>query len=471
MARLKPPRKLGGADRFKYQPGQPNDANDGTDRTWPSFFSANPAHGGLPIKAIPTIFRTASDTLTITDEASPGKESYDTLTLTDVATRTGTFIRTTSDSLGLSDAVSSRPSAIPTFVGAGTYAHTTVGTLTPGLPAGWQINDIFIITHFSNSTGAAPTGYTQAGSRTGKLQVYWKRATSSESDPVIAAAGNACARMVAFRGCATSGDPFEALNAAASGGASTTFKSGGLTTLGDSRLYWISIGRTGDNSSSQYSAWQAFSTEDVTEAIDDGFQDGLGGGTAGAYGGASHARAYGPFLANVGISVDTDYIEFALIPGPILRTASDSLSLSDAVTRTLTNLRDITDSLGLSDSAVASKVIARTVSDSLGVTDATTRTGTFVRTTSDSLGITDAATRQFSGARTTSDSLGLSDSAVAETGVLHRTSSDSLTMSDAATRLLQLHRSTSDGLTITDAAVAVVMGAGSGQRSFYILIG
>jgi hypothetical protein len=96
-----------------------------------------------------------------------------------------------------------------------------------------------------------------------------------------------------------------------------------------------------------------------------------------------------------------------------VRTATDSLTLSDVVTRLLTLFRSTSDSLTLSDVATAIKIIARDVSDTLTLSDATTRTVTLLRSVTDSLSLSDTVARVASLNRTASDGLTLSDSAVA----------------------------------------------------------
>jgi len=113
--------------------------------------------------------------------------------------------------------------AAPTFVAAGTFGSGT-GTLNSWtLPAGWAQNDILVLAvQSSNQAITAPAGYTEIGSQANKssgtaataganrLAVFWKRATSSESVPSIADSGDhTCGQIYAFRGCETSGNPWD----------------------------------------------------------------------------------------------------------------------------------------------------------------------------------------------------------------------------------------------------------------------
>ncbi len=110
------------------------------------------------------------------------------------------------------------PEPIPTQVGAATSAGGT-GDVTPALPTGWAEGDIFLLTvESANQPGATPSGYTAAytargtgtagGTSSGSLEVFWKRATASESAPTVADRGDhTIAAMTAWRGCKASGTP------------------------------------------------------------------------------------------------------------------------------------------------------------------------------------------------------------------------------------------------------------------------
>ena len=117
--------------------------------------------------------------------------------------------------------------ALPTFVSAGTPAGGT-GTVTPGLPSGWQQDDIFLlVVETPANTNTPPAGWTAVtnspqgdGSTTSTfINVYWRRATASESAPTVPDSGNhTYAVILAFRGCPTSGNPWNVT----SGGSEST---------------------------------------------------------------------------------------------------------------------------------------------------------------------------------------------------------------------------------------------------------
>jgi len=90
------------------------------------------------------------------------------------------------------------------FVSAGTFG------ITPGIPAGTAANDILVLVTMGDVTGQL-AGWTVKTNVT-HLHVQWKRATGSDTTNAIGWP----ARIYAFRGCTTSGDPF---NVAGSTGA------------------------------------------------------------------------------------------------------------------------------------------------------------------------------------------------------------------------------------------------------------
>lgn len=110
------------------------------------------------------------------------------------------------------------------YVASGTLAQDSGagGNVTPGLPAGIQANDILVlvISAADNVVVTLPAAYTKKletnSGATGRQTIAWARATGSDSAPLVThgGAGNAIgARIHAYRGCVTSGDPFSATSA------------------------------------------------------------------------------------------------------------------------------------------------------------------------------------------------------------------------------------------------------------------
>jgi hypothetical protein len=115
--------------------------------------------------------------------------------------------------------------SFPTFFGQSTAASNTDAT-TADWPAGHQADDIgLLVVETANQPVSTPAGWTAlesggvgtAGSATATgLQTFWKRATSAaEANVTVANPGDhrRC-RILVFRGCETSGNPFDVSDAA-----------------------------------------------------------------------------------------------------------------------------------------------------------------------------------------------------------------------------------------------------------------
>jgi hypothetical protein len=110
----------------------------------------------------------------------------------------------------------------PTVVAVGTADNAVAGGWNPGLPAGWQQDDILLIV-VENTGGEgtiAATGYAHVSSDgtpvspvvqgvNTQLSVLWKRAGASESGPAVTGpVDHALTQMIAVRGCPLSGNPW-----------------------------------------------------------------------------------------------------------------------------------------------------------------------------------------------------------------------------------------------------------------------
>lgn len=146
-----------------------------------------------------------------------------------------------------------------------------------------------------------------------------------------------------------------------------------------------------------------------------------------------------------------DAFEISAAAQTYSRTATDSLTFSDVVTRVTTANRTATDSLTFSDTVARVLTALRAATDSLTHSDTATRTGTFLRSAADSLTHSDTATRIATLLRAATDSLTHSDTATRAV-TANRTASDSLTFSDTVTRALTLLRNVTDSLTHSDVA-------------------
>ncbi len=103
--------------------------------------------------------------------------------------------------------------------------------------------------------------------------------------------------------------------------------------------------------------------------------------------------------------------EFASGGGTLYqRTISDTIGITDSVSRIAAMSRTIEDTLGLTDSVTRSVGFFRLISDTIGLTDSVTRVANMKRTISDTIGLTDSVSRVGTFFRTISDTLGITDS-------------------------------------------------------------
>lgn len=111
----------------------------------------------------------------------------------------------------------------------GTGGIASGGSVTPSLPAGTTTNDIlvgFVQQARGTNTLTWPAGWTVAfsgnngsGASGVRIEIAWKRAGASESNPTITnCSSSLCAAVIlGFTGCKTSGSPFDAVGTAGTG--------------------------------------------------------------------------------------------------------------------------------------------------------------------------------------------------------------------------------------------------------------
>jgi hypothetical protein len=141
---------------------------------------------------------------------------------------------------------------IPTFFDAAVGSDSTgADNLAPAYPAAVAANDIAIVHYGCRGTPSAtmaPPGdwsVVEADHNPGTLTLHhgfaWKRLAGTESSSTITITGGpgggvgTYGRIYVFRGCVTSGTPYEA-EVARGGSVSTTYSSQAITTLGTDRL-------------------------------------------------------------------------------------------------------------------------------------------------------------------------------------------------------------------------------------------
>lgn len=127
--------------------------------------------------------------------------------------------------------------AAPAFAGASAIGASTAGTFTITLPA-HVADDVFLCLSWyrASATVPTPTGWTQAATwlrGTTRYYLHWSRAASStETNPVFDYTGtdDGFGLVCSYRGCGTTGDPYNVLGTTATGTVNTATLNG-ITTL------------------------------------------------------------------------------------------------------------------------------------------------------------------------------------------------------------------------------------------------
>ncbi|MFH0846961.1 MAG: hypothetical protein V1894_02740 [Chloroflexota bacterium] len=109
------------------------------------------------------------------------------------------------------------PTGGPTFRAAGTAATAASGNVTPGLPTGWQANDICLLLVASrDNVSHSVSGYTQIGSQTNNgtgltTSLWYRRLVGGDGSPTVThtAGSQISAVTIAYYGCTTSGSPLD----------------------------------------------------------------------------------------------------------------------------------------------------------------------------------------------------------------------------------------------------------------------
>jgi fibronectin type 3 domain-containing protein len=230
----------------------------------------------------------------------------------------------------------------PTFVGAGS-ASSGAGSVTAGMPSGLQTEDssrmssvwrpegillLFVETaaqasSLSNQNGgtwSAVTGALQStgaagGTNGAQLSVFWSRYNGSQGAPSISDSGNhQLAQVVAIRGAASSGTPWDVVGGNVEATSDTTGNIPGATTTVSDTLVVVAVaGNLPDsNGTSQFSGWTNSSLTSMTERTDNTTNSGNGGALGIATGGKASAGAYGATTVTHGSSAAKAMVSIAI---------------------------------------------------------------------------------------------------------------------------------------------------------------
>src|SRR5262245_21357519 len=224
-------------------------------------------------------------------------------------------------------------SMLPIFAGAGSVAEGT-GNITPSLPVGIQINDIMLLfVQTANESVSTPSGWTAVadspqGTGTGgaagsvRITVFWRRVTLTEGAPTITDPGDhAVAQIWAFRGCPTSGDPWD-VTSGNTGASSTSVSIPGDTTTVANCLVVLVVANATDTATPQTSGYTNADLANLTEGTDFNSTQGVGGGFAIITGQKVAAGAYGATTATLATASAQGRMSIALKPGTTVWSAS-----------------------------------------------------------------------------------------------------------------------------------------------------
>jgi hypothetical protein len=216
---------------------------------------------------------------------------------------------------------------LPTIVGVGTPGQGT-GNVTPGLPAGWQAGDLFILAvETANETVATPSGWTAAtnspqsqtfGAVT-RLTAFYRRAVGGDTAPTISDPGDhAVAAILGLRGVVASGDPQNITAGGHANFVNSIVVPGATTTVDNCLVVVLVTDHSANLTLPRYTAVSNADLANLTKRLDtaggNGGADGGGGlgmftgdkATAGTYGTTSITF----FLSTVG----TGYLTLAIVP-------------------------------------------------------------------------------------------------------------------------------------------------------------
>lgn len=213
----------------------------------------------------------------------------------------------------------------PVFQGLGTSSSTVggAGNTVPTWPthAANDIGLLFVETLGSDAAPSAPSGWVEvtnspqvnAGAGV-RLQIFWKRATSgSETNPSIPDPGGHCYAVIGtFRGCTTSGDPWD-VTAGDSANGTTAMSIPGATTTVANCLVVAAMAWANDNAGPFVGTITNASLANLTERQDEGTTDGDGGGVFFCTGEKAAAGAYSATTATI-TSTPQARISIALKP-------------------------------------------------------------------------------------------------------------------------------------------------------------
>lgn len=219
---------------------------------------------------------------------------------------------------------------VVTFVAGGT-PDNGVGVINPAWPPGHRAGDIGLLlvqTDNEVATLSTPAGFTAqvtnspqgtgvaAAIGSTRLTVFWCRATSAaQATPQVADSGDhQHARILVFRGCKPTGNPWNVTAGDVQAAADTSVENPGVTTTVQNCLIVAMCAHGIDAAGAQFSAWACAALAGVVEISDVGTAQGNGGGIGVATGKKVTPGATGTITATVASTAQAR-LTVALAPG------------------------------------------------------------------------------------------------------------------------------------------------------------
>ena len=256
----------------------------------------------------------------------------------------------------------------PTFVAAGAVA-ANAAAITPALPAGIASNDILLLfletaneaISIANQNGGTWTEVTNspqgtgsgAGSGATRLTVFWSRYNGTQGAPTTSDSGNhQLGRVVALRGCATSGNPWDVTAGGVDATVDTSGAIPGATTTVANTLVVAALATAlpDADGTADFSAWTNANLTSLAERTDNTSSAGNGGGLGITTGVKATAGAYGATTVTCATAAKKGLLSIALKPGgggsppvaafsgtPTSGTAPLSVAFTDSSTNTPTS--------------------------------------------------------------------------------------------------------------------------------------
>ena len=230
---------------------------------------------------------------------------------------------------------------MPSVVAVGAVA-SGAGAITPPFPASITDNDILLTVAECEGVTAPgaytlPSGWGQVstdgtpvspvvqGTNT-RLTVIWRRFVAGDTAPSLGDSGDHnLGRMIAIRGCPTTGNPWNIVSVAVEATSDTSASWPGVTTTVPDCLILEILATSADIASAQISTITNATYTSITERMDNGIITGNGGVIICYSGIKATAGATGSSTATLTTAGFKAYMTLAMMPAPGIRVPQGHL--------------------------------------------------------------------------------------------------------------------------------------------------